>query len=33
MFTLLQTHITESETYRLEDKDLIRLELISAVRF
>jgi hypothetical protein len=33
MFTLLQTHITESETYRLEDKDLIRLEFISAMRF
>jgi hypothetical protein len=33
MFTLLQTHVIESETYRLEDKDLIRLEFISAVRF
>ena len=33
MFTLLQTHVIENETYRLEDKDLIRLEFISAVRF
>ena len=33
MFTLLQTHVIEDETYRLEDKDLIRLEFISAVRF
>lgn len=33
MFSLLYTHVTESETYRLEDKDLTRLEFISALRF
>lgn len=33
MFTLLYTHVTETETYRLEDKDLTRLEFISAARF
>lgn len=29
MFLLLHDHVTESETYRLEDKDLTRLEFIS----
>ena len=30
MFLLLHSHTNEQETYRLEDKDLTRLELISA---
>jgi len=33
MFSLLYTHVSESETYRLQDVDLTRLEFISAARF
>lgn len=32
LLTLISTHVAENETYRLQDTDLTRLELISAPR-